>query len=59
MICFLNAFSAAAISLEKSTLWEASGKSFDMWICPLMYSLIECCNDVLLRYWFYLQNFVL
>ncbi|KAJ1418257.1 PIK-related kinase [Sesbania bispinosa] len=38
-----------AISLEKSTVWVTDGKSFAMWICPLVYSLIVYCNDVILR----------
>ncbi|QHO17058.1 hypothetical protein HN873_033624 [Arachis hypogaea] len=38
-----------AASLEKSTVWETRGKSFEMWICPLVYSLIIYCNDVILR----------
>ncbi|MED6180994.1 hypothetical protein PIB30_015217 [Stylosanthes scabra] len=38
-----------AVSLEKSTVWETHGKSFEMWICPLVYSLIIYCNDVILR----------
>ncbi|KAI4336143.1 hypothetical protein L6164_014710 [Bauhinia variegata] len=38
-----------AYSLEKSTVWVTQGKSFDMWICPLVYSLIVYCNDVILR----------
>ncbi|KAI9087642.1 hypothetical protein K1719_030512 [Acacia pycnantha] len=38
-----------AISLEKSSVWLTHGKSFEMWICPLAYSLIVYCNDVTLR----------
>ncbi|XP_045816356.1 serine/threonine-protein kinase ATM isoform X4 [Trifolium pratense] len=38
-----------AISLEKSTVWLTDGKSFEPWICPLAYSLIVYCNDVILR----------
>ncbi|XP_027337565.1 serine/threonine-protein kinase ATM [Abrus precatorius] len=40
---------AEAISLEKSTVWATDGKTFEMWICPLVYSLIVYCNDVILR----------
>jgi ataxia telangiectasia mutated family protein len=38
-----------AISLEKSTVWMTDGNSFEQWICPLAYSLIVYCNDVILR----------
>ncbi|XP_059644264.1 serine/threonine-protein kinase ATM [Cornus florida] len=41
-------FSAEAISLEKSTIWETINKSFETWICPLVYALIGYCNDVIL-----------
>ncbi|KAK7354055.1 hypothetical protein VNO80_19511 [Phaseolus coccineus] len=40
---------AEAISLEKSTAWVTNGKTFEMWICPLVYSLIVYCSDVILR----------
>ncbi|XP_068483746.1 serine/threonine-protein kinase ATM isoform X2 [Phaseolus vulgaris] len=40
---------AEAISLEKSTVWVTDGKTFEMWICPLVYSLIVYCSDVILR----------
>ncbi|KAJ1384473.1 PIK-related kinase [Sesbania bispinosa] len=42
-------FYVEAISLEKSTVWVTDGKSFAMWICPLVYSLVVYCNDVILR----------
>ncbi|XP_057442948.1 serine/threonine-protein kinase ATM [Lotus japonicus] len=38
-----------AISLEKSAVWVTDSKSFETWICPLVYSLIVYCNDVILR----------
>ncbi|KAK7281904.1 hypothetical protein RIF29_10269 [Crotalaria pallida] len=38
-----------ALSLEESTVWVTHGKSFEKWICPLVYSLIVHCNDVILR----------
>ncbi|XP_027942226.1 serine/threonine-protein kinase ATM [Vigna unguiculata] len=40
---------AEAISLEKSTIWVTDGKTFEMWICPLVYSLIVYCSDAILR----------
>ncbi|XP_011028561.1 PREDICTED: serine/threonine-protein kinase ATM [Populus euphratica] len=40
---------AEAISLEESIIWETCNKTFQMWICPLVYSLISYCNDVILR----------
>ncbi|XP_023004525.1 serine/threonine-protein kinase ATM isoform X2 [Cucurbita maxima] len=42
-------FKAEAISLESSTVWETNGKTFERWICPLVYSLIGHSNDVILR----------
>ncbi|KAK9943183.1 hypothetical protein M0R45_008801 [Rubus argutus] len=42
-------FKAEAIPLEKSTVWATHGKTFDTWICPLVYSLIGLCSDVILR----------
>ncbi|XP_052731784.1 serine/threonine-protein kinase ATM isoform X5 [Vigna angularis] len=38
-----------ATSLEKSTVWVTDGKTFEMWICPLVYSLIAYCSDAILR----------
>ncbi|KAM1451845.1 hypothetical protein ACFX2I_038908 [Malus domestica] len=42
-------FKAEAIPLENSTVWATQGKTFDTWICPLVFSLIGYCNDVILR----------
>ncbi|XP_008453086.1 serine/threonine-protein kinase ATM isoform X2 [Cucumis melo] len=42
-------FKAEAISVESSTVWETNGKTFERWICPLVYSLIGHSNDVILR----------
>ncbi|XP_057988495.1 serine/threonine-protein kinase ATM isoform X2 [Hevea brasiliensis] len=42
-------FRAEAIPLEKPTIWETQNKTFEMWICPLVYSLIGYNNDVILR----------
>lgn len=50
----LISFSAEAIPLEKSTVWATHGKTFDTWICPLVYSLIGLCSDVILRYYCWL-----
>ncbi|XP_043704321.1 serine/threonine-protein kinase ATM isoform X2 [Telopea speciosissima] len=38
-----------AISLENSSVWTTHGKTYDTWICPLVYSLIRYCNDMILR----------
>ncbi|XP_047341337.1 serine/threonine-protein kinase ATM [Impatiens glandulifera] len=38
-----------ATSLDNSTLWKTHGKSFETWICPLLYALIGYCDDVILR----------
>ncbi|CAH9111684.1 unnamed protein product [Cuscuta epithymum] len=40
---------AEAIPLESSTLWKTDGKTFEMWICPLVYALIGYCNDTIIR----------
>ncbi|XP_048228650.1 serine/threonine-protein kinase ATM isoform X3 [Ricinus communis] len=42
-------FRAEAIPLEESTLWETPNRTFEMWICPLVYSLIGYSNDIILR----------
>ncbi|KAB2013879.1 hypothetical protein ES319_D09G187000v1 [Gossypium barbadense] len=42
-------FKAEDIFLEKSTTWVTHGKTFEMWICPVVYSLVGCCTDVILR----------
>ncbi|KAL3529546.1 hypothetical protein ACH5RR_008868 [Cinchona calisaya] len=42
-------FSAEAISLGNSSLWNTRAKTFDMWVCPLVYGLIGYCDDVILR----------
>lgn len=54
----LISFSAEAIPLEKSTVWATHGKTFDTWICPLVYSLIGLCNDVILRYYCWLPTLI-
>lgn len=50
LIIYLLGLSADAIPLEKSTIWKTQEKSFEMWICPLVHSLIGFCNDPILRY---------
>ncbi|KAH7550460.1 hypothetical protein JRO89_XS13G0195300 [Xanthoceras sorbifolium] len=42
-------FKADVILPENSTVWETNYKTFEMWICPLVYSLIGYCNDPILR----------
>ncbi|XP_044477149.1 serine/threonine-protein kinase ATM isoform X3 [Mangifera indica] len=37
------------VSLENSAVWETENKTFEMWICPLVHSLIGYCDDVILR----------
>ncbi|KAL2936046.1 Serine/threonine-protein kinase ATM [Bienertia sinuspersici] len=36
-------------SLEDSALWNTFDKTFESWICPLVYSLIGHCSDITLR----------
>lgn len=50
LILVLLNFSAEAMPLENSSVWETSGKTFEAWICPLVFSLIGHCTDVILRY---------
>ncbi|KAJ8427338.1 hypothetical protein Cgig2_030603 [Carnegiea gigantea] len=35
--------------VEGPSLWSTCDKTFESWICPLVYSLIGYCNDVTLR----------
>ncbi|KDP31097.1 hypothetical protein JCGZ_11473 [Jatropha curcas] len=42
-------FRAEATPIEEFTVWETQNKTFEMWICPLVYSLIGYSNDVILR----------
>ncbi|KAK1564596.1 hypothetical protein Q3G72_006661 [Acer saccharum] len=50
LLCDLDRkFKADVILPENSTVWETNDKTFEMWICPLVYSLIGYCNDAILR----------
>ncbi|GLT47213.1 hypothetical protein SLA2020_209240 [Shorea laevis] len=42
-------FKADNISVEKSSIWATNDKTFEMWICQLVYLLIGYCSDVILR----------
>nr|XP_027123123.1 serine/threonine-protein kinase ATM isoform X2 [Coffea arabica] len=42
-------FNAEAISLENSAMWKTRDKTFDMWVCPLVYGLIGYCDDIIIR----------
>ncbi|KAF5933201.1 hypothetical protein HYC85_029372 [Camellia sinensis] len=42
-------FVAEEISLEESTIWKTHEKTFETWICPLVYALIGYCDDTILR----------
>lgn len=46
----LTFITAEAISVESTTVWETNDKTFEKWICPLVYSLIGHSNDVILRF---------
>ncbi|KAI3914770.1 hypothetical protein MKW98_002006 [Papaver atlanticum] len=41
--------SAETIPLENSSLWKTLGKTYETWICPLVHSLIEHTDDMILR----------
>ncbi|EPS70319.1 hypothetical protein M569_04441, partial [Genlisea aurea] len=40
---------AKSLSIEDFSLWSTTGKTFEMWICPLVYTMISYCDDVILR----------
>ncbi|KAI3454494.1 hypothetical protein Pfo_011157 [Paulownia fortunei] len=42
-------FYAKSISIEDSTVWSTFGKTFEAWICPLVYAMISYCDDLILR----------
>ncbi|XP_056686258.1 serine/threonine-protein kinase ATM isoform X2 [Spinacia oleracea] len=42
-------FSAEGKSLEEASLWNTCDKTFESWICPLVYSLVGHCSDITLR----------
>ncbi|KAH6798041.1 Serine/Threonine-kinase ATM-like protein [Perilla frutescens var. hirtella] len=42
-------FNAKSISIEDSTVWTTTDKTFEAWICPLVYALISFCDDLILR----------
>lgn len=44
--------------MESSTVWETNGKTFEKWICPLVYSLIGHSNDVILRFLSFYLSFL-
>ncbi|KAL0417040.1 UNVERIFIED_CONTAM: Serine/threonine-protein kinase ATM [Sesamum latifolium] len=40
---------AKSISIEDSTVWTTFDKTFEAWICPLVYAMINYCDDLILR----------
>lgn len=46
---YTTVFSVEKRPLEDSALWSTNEKSFEMWICHLVYSLIPYSEDVILR----------
>ncbi|XP_073048585.1 serine/threonine-protein kinase ATM isoform X10 [Primulina eburnea] len=40
---------AESISIEDSNVWTTLDKTFEAWICPLVYAVIGYCNDLILR----------
>ncbi|XP_073145738.1 serine/threonine-protein kinase ATM isoform X3 [Henckelia pumila] len=40
---------AESISIENSNVWTTLDKTFEAWICPLVYAVIGYCNDLILR----------
>ncbi|KAK1280443.1 Serine/threonine-protein kinase ATM [Acorus gramineus] len=41
--------SSEAGSLDDSSLWSTHGKTYEMWICSLVYSLLNHGTDIILR----------
>ncbi|XP_047965261.1 serine/threonine-protein kinase ATM [Salvia hispanica] len=41
-------FNDKSISIEDSTMWTTTDKTFEGWICPLVYALIRLCQDIVL-----------
>lgn len=48
-IYLFSIVSAKSISIEDSTVWTTTDKTFEAWICPLVYALISYCDDLILR----------
>ncbi|XP_031496138.1 serine/threonine-protein kinase ATM isoform X2 [Nymphaea colorata] len=46
---FESKSSLEATSLDESSLWQTNGKTFERWVCTLVYSLIHHTKDVTLR----------
>ncbi|KAL8261037.1 hypothetical protein R6Q59_025086 [Mikania micrantha] len=42
-------FNGQGISIEKTDTWVTSDKTFETWICQLVYALIYFCDDTILR----------
>ncbi|KAK1427643.1 hypothetical protein QVD17_16334 [Tagetes erecta] len=42
-------FNGQDITIEKTSTWVTSGKTFEAWICQLVYALIYFCDDTILR----------
>ncbi|CAI9106195.1 OLC1v1005280C2 [Oldenlandia corymbosa var. corymbosa] len=49
LVSGLELRSSETFSLEHTADWNTQGKTFDMWICPLVYALTSYCNDIILR----------
>ncbi|XP_020548356.1 serine/threonine-protein kinase ATM [Sesamum indicum] len=42
-------FNSKSISIADSTVWATFDKTFEAWICPLVYAMINYCDDLILR----------
>ncbi|XP_042436712.1 serine/threonine-protein kinase ATM-like isoform X3 [Zingiber officinale] len=56
MLLDMRKTSDGAVSLEDSSLWTTHSKTYKMWVCTLVHSLILHCDDIILRL---CQNIVL
>lgn len=52
----LEFVSDKSISIEDTTMWTTTDKTFEGWICPLVYALISYCDDLILRLSIFLEK---
>ncbi|KAF3329020.1 serine/threonine-protein kinase ATM [Carex littledalei] len=45
----LESDGGSTVLVKESSLWETEGKTYETWVCSLVYSLIAHCDDIILR----------
>ncbi|XP_078174265.1 serine/Threonine-kinase ATM-like protein isoform X2 [Carex rostrata] len=45
----LESDGGSTVLVKESSLWETEGKTYETWVCSLVYSLITHCDDIILR----------